>query len=213
MKKLLALLLLPSIAFAGKIGENYVGAKLGAANAGISVDGVDAEWDGFAFKLNGNYNAYNQDTYGVDLNLDFISGSSLDGPLNTSGDLTKFEALFRPHMTLSEIKIFANLGVSVADFELKSASDTITLDESSFLPGLGFELSFDKLTLTPTVDWVDYDSTAEGVFINLPVSYEYNDKVSITFEYEVASFDDVTISGTKYEYIFDSLMIGLDYKF
>ena len=29
MKKLFALLLLPSIAFAGKIGENYVGAGLG----------------------------------------------------------------------------------------------------------------------------------------------------------------------------------------
>jgi len=116
-------------------------------------------------------------------------------------------------MTLSDIKIFANLGVSVADLELKIAPNTYSVDESSFLPGLGFELSFEKLTLTPTVDWVDYDSTAEGVFINLPVSYEYNDKVSITFEYEVASFDDFTISGTKCEYIFDSLMIGLDYKF
>jgi opacity protein-like surface antigen len=213
MRKLFALLLLPSIAFAGKIGENYVGAKLGSTNAGISVAGVDVEWDGFSFKLNGNYNTYNKDSYGIDLNLDFVSGSGLDGPLNTSGDVTKFEALLRPHMTLSEIKIFANLGVSVADLELKVSPNTYSVDESSFSPGLGFELSFNELTFTPSVDWVDYDTTAEGVFINLPISYEYNDKVSITFEYEVASFDDVTISGTKYEYIFDSLMIGLDYKF
>jgi len=32
MKKLFALLLLPSLAFAGKIGENYVGVELGSTS-------------------------------------------------------------------------------------------------------------------------------------------------------------------------------------
>jgi hypothetical protein len=37
MKKLFALLLLPSLAFAGKIGENYVGAQIGFADVGMAL--------------------------------------------------------------------------------------------------------------------------------------------------------------------------------
>jgi hypothetical protein len=58
MKKLFALLLLPSLAFAGNIGKNYVGAKLGATNFGVDISGVDVELDGFSFRLGGNYKIY-----------------------------------------------------------------------------------------------------------------------------------------------------------
>jgi opacity protein-like surface antigen len=218
MKKLFALLLLPSIAFAGKIGENYVGAKIGQGATGLEISGVDFDWDGFAFKLNGNYNFYSDAKYGTDLNIDFISGSSLDGPVGTKADVSKFEGVLRPYMIISEITLFANLGVVAADLEIKADDFTGKIDKTIFSPGVGIEFSLDKLSVAPSIDWVDFDSTnAKGIFVTIPASYAFQDNISITLEYEMASFDsfDTTIDGddVRAEYIYDSLMVGIDYKF
>ena len=134
MKKLFALLLLPSLAFAGKIGENYVGAKIGQGATGLEISGIDVDWDGFAFKLNGDYNLYSAVNYGSDLNIDFISGSSLDGPLGTDADLSKFEAILRPYIKFSDLIFFANLGVVSTDIEIKTDDYVGKVDKSKFLP-------------------------------------------------------------------------------
>ena len=226
MKKLFALLLLPSIAFAGKIGENYVGAAVGIANVGF--DGIyaddgypTAEWDGFSFEIFGNLPIVQENTYGIDLYGSFMSGSSLEGPENTKADMHFLKGLARPYLKINEFSIFANLGFSSGAWEIDGIEQ---LDDSTFSPGIGFETSVDKFTISPSIDWVSFGSgtviagtvwePGDGIIFSIPLSYELNDKISLKVKYELGDFSELIESdGTKNEAIYDSLMFGIDYKF
>ena len=110
MKKLLALLILPSVAFAGKIGENYLGLELGSTNfdfgASWGTGSVSGDANGFSFGIGGNYNLYEKEdaNYGVDLSIAFHNGSGDEKVNDTDGDawnidseLSIFTVGLRPH--------------------------------------------------------------------------------------------------------------------
>jgi len=221
MKKLFALILLPSLAFAGKIGENYVGAQIGFADVGANFAGVKTTWDGFAFELAGNMAVVSQESYGLDLHASLFVGPGLEGPFNSESDVTFFNGLVRPYLQLGSTKIFANIAFSNANWEVDGVEE---LDETEFSPGLGLEFSLNQLTFAPSFDYVNYgDGTPLGngvtwedgkaLIYTIPVSYQYSDKVGITFKYEIADFEELSFNGLKYGYLYDSLMFGLDYKF
>ncbi len=83
MKKILSLLLLPRLVFAGKIGENYVGVELGSTNFDFKYSdpthSVATDANGFSWSISGNYNLYQPNTaqYGVDLGLTYLNGSEV----------------------------------------------------------------------------------------------------------------------------------------
>ena len=86
MKKLFALLLLPSIAFAGKIGENYVGVELGSSSIGFAYSDNDPtsvaiDSSGFSWEISANYNIYkpNAGKYGADLYLSYYNTTTSKG--------------------------------------------------------------------------------------------------------------------------------------
>ena len=220
MKKLFALLLLPSIAFAGKIGENYVGAQIGFADVGANLAGVKTTWDGFGYELKGNLAISNQESYGIDLHASFLHGPSLEGPVNSESDISFFNGVARPYVKFNNFILFANLGFSAASWEIDGSE---ALDETEFSPGLGLQAQFDKLTITPSFDYVNYGEDTiigntvwedgKALIYTIPISYQYSDKVDFTFKYEIADFEELSINGLKYGYLYDSLMFGLDYKF
>ena len=220
MKKLFALLLLPSIAFAGKIGENYVGAQIGFADVGANLAGVKTTWDGFGYELKGNLAISNQESYGIDLHASFLHGPSLEGPVNSESDISFFNGVARPYVKFNNFILFANLGFSAASWEIDGSK---ALDETEFSPGLGLQAQFDKVTITPSFDYVNYGEDTiigntvwedgKALIYTIPVSYQYSDKVDFTFKYEIADFEELSINGLKYGYLYDSLMFGLDYKF
>ena len=109
MKKLFALLLLPSLAFAGNIGKNYVGASVGYMSSNFEVASVDFDFDGFAFGLGGNFNAVPlSSSYGADISISFAQGSGLEGNSNVTNalganveiDSTSMVLAFRPFTKL-----------------------------------------------------------------------------------------------------------------
>lgn len=210
MKYIASLLLLPSIIFASSIGTNSIGFKIGQANFGTEEPGIKTEFDGFGFELSGNLNTYSKDNYGLDLTLDAIFGNGLEGPLGIESDISKVDGALRPYMELSGIILFANVGFSHAEYDIPGILNS---SESSFSPGVGLEFRLDKLTIRPSVDWVDYGTYADGTLFNLPISYSISEKYDITAQYDVASFDNDTFGGVTGKYIYDSLLIGVDYKF
>ena len=211
MKYIISLLLIPGIIFASSIGTNSIGFKIGQTNVGFEVDGVKAEWDGFGLELNGNFNITSQEKYGVDALLDATFGSGLEGPAGTESDVTKISGGLRPYMNLSGFVVFADIGFAHGDFEISGLADA---SETSFAPGVGLELKLDKLAIRPSVNWVDFGLGGDGTFFNLPVSYSFNEKYDLAAKYEVASFDSEIVSpGSSGNYIYDSITIGVDYKF
>ena len=211
MKYIASLLLLPSIIFASSIGTNSIGFKIGQTNVGFEVNGVNAEWDGFGLELNGNFNITSKEKYGVDALLDATFGSGLEGPAGTESDVTKISGGLRPYMNLSGFVVFADIGFAHGDFEISGLADA---SETSFAPGVGLELKLDKLAIRPSVNWVDFGLGGDGTFFNLPVSYSFNEKYDLTAKYEVTSFDSENVPSLgAFNYIYDSITIGVDYKF
>ena len=211
MKYITSLLLLPSVIFASSIGTNSIGFKIGQTNVGFEQNGVEFEWDGFGVELNGNFNITSQEKYGVDALLDATFGSGLEGPAGTESDVTKITGGLRPYMSLSGFIVFADIAFARGEFEISGFGDA---SETSFAPGLGFELKLEDLLIRPSVQWVDLGLGGDGTFFNLPVSYSFNEKYDISAKYEVASFDSEIIEpGVRGNYIYDSVTIGVDYKF
>ncbi|MAH26247.1 MAG: hypothetical protein CMI19_04755 [Opitutae bacterium] len=211
MKYIASLLLLPSIIFASSIGTNSIGFKVGQTNVGGEIDGVKGEWDGFGLELSGNFNITNQDKYGVDALFDATFGSGLEGPLGTESDVTKISGGLRPYMNLSGFVVFADIGFAHGEFEISGVDDA---SETSFAPGLGFELKLENLVIRPSVNWVEFGLGGDGTFFNLPISYSFNEKYDLTAKYDVASFDSENVPGLgAFNYIYDSITIGVDYKF
>ena len=224
MKKLFALLLLPSIAFAGKIGENYVGVELGTSNIDFTyaeaAGSVSTDGDGFSWAISGNYNLYNAGTenYGLDLGLSYFNTSADDTASDTGGtkwttdtDLSVFSLILRPYYDLGSFKIFADLGLFNQDIEIDikhSSTDKASGDSSEFLYGVGFELDLgEKFSIQPSVAWTESPNLivasgstllgSDTVTFAIPVSYRYSKNIDITASYSSVSNDDFVHSTTK----------------
>ena len=211
MKKLFALLLLPSIAFAGKIGENYVGVSLGDYTWENINTSTPIEVSGLSFELRANYALHSGGSYGADLSAQFLSANGLDGtPALIEVDVTKFDILVRPFYTLQDIKLFANLGLSSLSSDMNGIE---LIDENAFLAGVGFEFSIDKITFSPAVNFVDYGIPAEGMTWSLPLQYQVNDSIDALFKYEGSNLDDFISSGVRQENELSTWSLGIDYRF
>ena len=218
MKKLFALLLLPSIAFAGKIGENYVGVELGSTNIDFGYnssgnDSVASDANGFSWSISGNYNIYqpSSEQYGVDLTASYSNGSGDDSAKNTKDDQTwtidseisSFVATIRPHYDFAGFKVFLDLGLLYLDLEsvIKNPSTTTAAgDSTEFLYGVGFELDLgDKFSLQPSINWSETPNlkTTSDTYVgkdtlsfNIPISYTYSDRLDITASFSAINNDD-----------------------
>ena len=240
MKKLFALLLLPSIAFAGKIGENYVGVELGSTNFDFGVVDdytVKTDANGFSWAISGNYNLHNAGTekYGLDLGVSYFNGSgddqSLDSdndPWTTDTELSVFSLILRPYYDFGSFKIFADLGLFNQDIEIDikhSSTDKLSGDSTDFIYGVGFELDLsDKFSIQPSVSWSDSPSpkTNDGtdhvgkdsLTYSIPVSYSYSDNIDITASFSAINNDEFVSSGnTKVTSESTSWGLGINYKF
>lgn len=224
MKKLFALLLLPSIAFAGKIGENYVGVELGSSSIDFAYSEPDisvaTEANGFSWAISGNYNLYSAGTekYGLDLGLSYFSANADDTAIDTLGiqwttdtDLSTFVVILRPYYDLGSFKVYADLGLFNQDIEVDikhSSSDKASGDSSEFLFGVGFELDLgEKLFIQPSVAWTESPNLkvasgstllgSDTLAFAIPVSYSYSKNVDIVASYSSVSNDDFVDSTTK----------------
>lgn len=243
MKKLFALLLLPSLAFAGKIGENYVGVELGATSIDfkrIDAGGaVSTDANGFSWEISGNYNLYQPgaENYGLDLLLSYANGSGDDSGTHTGtnvtwtsdSDISLFSVALRPHYDLGGFKIFADLGLFHQDIEIdvKNPDTTkVSGDSSEFIYGGGFELTSGKFAISPSFSWTESPSlkTSGGDTYNgndtmtfsIPVSYSYSNNIDITASFSAVNNDDFINASTSAEKVVSestSWGIGIDYKF
>jgi len=211
MKYIATILLIPSLIFASTIGSNSIGLKIGQTNVGVELNDVEAEWDGLGFELNGNFNVTSQEKFGVDALFDATFGNGLEGPAGTESDVTKINGGLRPYMSLSGFILFADIGFCHAEFEVSGVDN---VSETQFAPGIGFELNLEKLSIRPSVNWVDFGIGGDGTFFKLPISYSFSEVYNLTAKYEIASFDSEIVSpGISGNYIYDSITVGVDYKF
>jgi hypothetical protein len=243
MKKIIALMLLPSFAFAGKLGENYVGAELGSSDIEFirtaTGDKVTTDSTGFSWEISGNYNIYNPSDkkYAADLLLSYYTGSGKKSATSTSNtkwttdtELSVLTAVVRPYYDLGSFKVFADLGVSAQDYEIdvtqSGGSEKVSGDSTEFSYGVGFEVASGKLSLTPSVSWSESPSikgptagtykSSDSVSFIIPVSYSYSDKIDITASYRSIDNDDApnkTTPTSKVKTETSSWGIGIDYKF
>ena len=243
MKKLFALLLLPSLAFAGKIGENYVGVELGSTNIDFAYSdnnptNVETDANGFSWEISGNYNLYQPATekYGADLMLSYFSASGDDSANDnnnqnwtTDTDVSIFKVALRPHYDIGGFKIFVDLGLLHQDYEMdiiNPGTSKVSGDSSEFLYGAGFEFSSGKFVVTPSVSWAETPSlkSSDGdtysgndtLTFSIPVSYSYSDNIDIIASFSAVNNDDFvhsTTNTTKVTTESTSWGIGIDYKF
>lgn len=243
MKKIFALLLLPSLAFAGKIGENYVGVELGLTNFDFTYSqtagSVSTDANGFSWEISGNYNLYDpsSEKYGLDLFLSYANGSGDDSgvpsggsatPWTTDTEVSLFTAVLRPHYDLGGFKIFLDLGLFNQDIEIDikhSSTDKAAGDSTEFIYGGGFELSSGKFSITPSISWTESpninssSNTYNGkdtASYSIPVSYSYSDNIDITASFSAINNDDFVHSTTSTEKVKSESTtwgIGIDYKF
>ena len=217
MKKILALIIIPSISFAGKIGENYFGIELGSTKFDLDTSwttgSVSSGANGFSYGLKGNYNLYENSeyNYGVDIHASFFSGSGDEKVNDSDGDswnfdtdLSRFGIGFRTHYSFDNIKIFADLGFLDMDVENKVTVTTgggtnegkVNNDGSKFLYGFGVEFSFsEKFVFQPSIlfsESPDYKETIATRNINIPG----NDLFVYTFplSYNLSEKIDITAS-------------------
>jgi hypothetical protein len=219
MKKLFTLLLLPSIAFAGKIGENYVGVELGSTNIDFGYSDNDptnvaTDANGFSWEISGNYNLYqpSAEKYGADLILSYFSASGDDSAKdnktrtwNTDTDVSVFNVVLRPHYDIGGFKIFVDLGlfhqdleqdIKITDSTNNTSINKVSGDSSEFLYGAGFELSSGKFVLTPSVAWAESPSvkTSDGDTFNGNDTLTFSIPVSYSYSQNIditASFSSI----------------------
>jgi len=241
MKKLFALLLLPALAFAGKISENYVGVQIGSTNFDFKYsetgDSVSTDANEFSWEFSANYNLYqpSAEKYGTDLSLSYFNGSGDDSAKDTNGntwttdiEISTFTLLLRPYYDLGGMKVFVDLGLLHKDIEndIKHTSiDNASGDSSEFLYGIGFELFSGKFTFTPSISFSKNpdlkltNASFNGndlISYHLPVAYSYSENIDITASYRICdndAFVNSTTNTSKTEVNRSSWGIGIDYKF
>jgi opacity protein-like surface antigen len=168
-----------------KIGQNHLGLHLGsgdfefnysANNPSPSVDTLDANPDGFAFALDGNYNFYapNEQNYGIDIPFRFLSaqtsgagnaysGSTQVGTIAIDVDLSIFQVHLRPYYQFDKLALFADLGLSYVSVDGDLSASGITLpigkgNKTSFSGGVGAELNVtESLSVSLSVNWSDVE--------------------------------------------------------
>ena len=227
----LATALLFSQANASSIGVNSVGVKLGSQEFGFDItqNGANADVSGsaFAYEISGNYNllsAEEEKSFGLDAGLRYQGSSDI----SIAGDdlvFTFFEGGLRPYLSLSGFILFADLGFSYVKAEATSGGASASVSETSFAPGLGAQINFEKLNVRPSLHWLSYADDAfssnydlaDFVSLTIPVSYSYNDSIDISFSYRHLfgtefSYSDGANSFSIEPYT-NEYLIGLDYKF
>ena len=242
MEKIFALLLLPTLAFAGKIGENYVGVELGSTNIDFSYSSttnfVATDGNGFSWEISGNYNLYQPSAsdYGVDLFLSYLSANSDDSANDrdndrwtTDTDVSVLNVGFRPYYDFGGFKLFADLGLFRQDIDIDLTTPNavnVNGDSSEFAYGLGFEFFSGKFSIAPSISWSEtptlkasINETFNGkdmVTYSIPVSYSYSDNIDITASFSAINNDDFVHSTTSTEKVKSESTtwgIGIDYKF
>ena len=229
MKKLIALLLLPSIAFAGNVGKNYVGAGLGYISSNFEVAAVDFDFDGFAYSLGANFNAVPlSSSYGADISISFAQGSGLEGNSNVTNalganveiDSTSMVLALRPFTKLGGNIVFADLGYSYGKSELDVAGVKTSDSDSAFALGIGTEIDLNNLTFTPSLTWIFNDNEAasnvdlsDAISLSLPFDYHYSEKLDISFGYTHVFYDSYTFQGASIEPSGDAFILGIKNKY
>jgi hypothetical protein len=232
MKKLLALLLLPSLAFAAKIGENYVGFGIGHTTQSIDVRtspnnlSWDAEYDGWAFSFGGNFNLSAPDKnkqWGADVlfsfssadlepNADAIDYLTAINSTNPSRDLevNSLSGTLRPFITLGEGKLFCSLGFGRVENDDSK--------ETGLVLGAGYEATFDKITITPSITHTSLDDgLTDSLSYGVSANYELTEKLDFVLGYSHTITDDVSFvySGetVNLEPYANTFAFGLTYNF
>jgi hypothetical protein len=194
------------------VGETSLGIEFGEASFEHKVLGrsdLDWEVDGTVWELGANFNIKDNANYGMDLALDFYYGEPDSDQVKAS--LSKFDFALRPFMKLNGVILFAELGFSRFHTEI---DDEEFFSGRSVVPALGGQFSADKLTFSPSVDYVDYGLQAEGFIFNLPLHYSLNDNFDIFFRYSRTAFDDYTHDDFIYqENAYETFSIGFDLRF
>jgi opacity protein-like surface antigen len=192
-----------------KIGQNHLGLHLGSGDIELNysdndpsplVDTFDANPDGFAFSLDGNYNFYapNEQKYGLDIPFSFLSaqmkgsGTYAFGttPIDTLAidvDLSIFKVHLRPYYQFDKLALFADLGLSYVSVDGDLSATGVTFgvgkaSKTSFSGGVGAELNVtESLSVSLSVNWSDVEmfSITDPT---LPVStLKFEDENALTF--------------------------------
>jgi len=217
MKYIASLLLLPSIMFAGKIGENYLGVGLGASSidfkyADSSTGGtrVSTDANDFSFNLRGNYNLYESGSnYGVDIPFFFFNGSGADSSPDSDGDIWKTDTDFsvfslglRPHYSFGNFKVFADLGLLSIDIETKINWDDATSANSSsdgtkFNYGFGVEIELsEKLSIQPIITWSETEKLVTIHSTSGREDFSGDDLISFTIPFAYSYSDKIDITAS-----------------
>jgi hypothetical protein len=229
MKKLFALLLLPSIAFAGNIGKNYVGAGVGYISSNFEIASVDFDFDGFAYGLAANFNAIPlSSSYGADISISFAQGSGLEGNSNVTNafganveiDSTSMVLALRPFTKLGGNIVFADIAYSYGKSELDVAGVKTADSDSALALGVGTEIDLNNITCTPSLTWIFNDNEAasnvdlsEAISLSLPFDYHYNEKLDVSFSYSHLFYDSFTFEGASIKPSGDAFSLGVKYKY
>ena len=229
MKKLFALFLLPSIAFAGNIGKNYIGAGVGYISSNFEIASVDFDFDGFAYGLGANFNAVPlSSSYGADISISFTQGSGLEGNSNVTNlyganveiDSTSLVLALRPFTKLGSNIVFADLAYSYAKTELDVAGVKTADSDSAFALGVGTEIDLNNITFTPSLTWIFNDNEAasnidlsDAISLSLPFDYHYNEKLDISLSYSHLFYDSFTFGGLSIKPSGDAFSLGVKYKY
>jgi hypothetical protein len=189
--------------FAKSIGSTSLGLDFGEItsdhqNAG-SVEGL--YWD-----LGLNFNMAKKDSSGLDLSLNFAYSNDVnnEGQLNfVSYKYTQFDYSLRPYMKFSDFIIFAELGGS--RIHLYEDDQVSRLKSNSFVPTLGFKIESNKLSFTPSIDYLNYgDGIDSGFKFNVPIGYSLSENFDLNIKYSHSDIDPYTL---KY------ISVGFDLSF
>jgi opacity protein-like surface antigen len=218
---------------ASTIGVNSIGVNLGSFEFGVdaSVNGTNADISksAFAYEISGNFNLISpkeEKSFGIDVLMRYLGSNELSLG-DVDADITMIEGGVRPYLSLSGFTLFADAGFSYIKVEGTETSTGLSGSESetSFAPGVGVQINFEKLNVRPALHWVTYgddefDSELDlndFVRLTIPVSYNFSDKIDISFKYGHAFgttfyYTDGANSISVEPYL-NEYFIGLDYKF
>jgi opacity protein-like surface antigen len=229
MKKLFALLLLPSLAFAGKIGENYIG--IGTYHQTYSYDvrtnpnigSWDAEFDGFGFSIGGNLNLSQLDDkkWGADLSLgysqadlspnseavDFLTTFGVSSTeANSDIKVKSFGLNLIPYTKLGDGILFASLGFGRAE--------TNDDKESGLVLGAGYEISSGKFTITPTFSHISLDTPqSDQMTFGVKTNYKLSHNLNLLLGYSHTDADNLIDDGLTIDPSANTFSAGLSYNF
>lgn len=217
---LILLFFISSFAHSARISSNSFGLNIGQTKfEQTQQPGTNVNVDGVSFGIIGNYNLYNTDSYGIDVNAEFSIADNLSGtPSSVEVEIARLDYVFRPYYQLPWIKIFADIGYSSIKAKQTSPVNQTLLDANSFLPAIGFEGSIgpfgtSDLFFAPTLDFVNHIPAAQGLVFSIPLSYSINEKFDLNANYTQSSLDSYSKNSIDFKNEFSVWSIGFDLKF